>query len=72
MKWTYKPTWPDSRKDIDRIVLKDDIVVARTYQHDGGPSSGQWSWFLTRGGIDGSGTADSLEEALEAVRQRYQ
>ena len=68
-RWTHRPTWPD-RAAIDRVVLCDGVKVARIEQFPHGPQEGLWEWAGRWDGEDNHGTADTLEEALEIVRER--
>ena len=69
MRWTHRRTWPDHRAN-DRVVLHDGTIVARIYQHEHGPETGEWAWFGQWAGHDNSGSAVTLDEALNEVRER--
>ena len=66
---THRPTWPDHRAN-DRVVLRDGEIVARVYQHEHGPQAGEWSWFGHWTGYDNTGSAETLDEALNTVQER--
>ena len=70
-RWTHRKTWPDYR-DNDRVVLCDGEKVARIYQHEHGPQTGEWAWFGQWGGYDNSGVEPTLEAALKVVRDRFE
>ena len=67
--WTHRKTWPDYRAN-DRVVLRDGVRVARVYEMEHGPQTGEWLWFGWWAGVDNCGAAETLSEALEAVRGR--
>jgi len=47
-------------------------MIARVYRYPHGAQKGSWGWFLQWGCIGNSGTADSMEDALEVVRVRHE
>ena len=46
--------------------------VARVYQHEHGPQTGEWAWFGQWGGYDNSGVVATLDAALNAVRDGFE
>jgi len=39
-------------------VHKDGTIIARIYQHEHGPQTGEWAWFGQWGGYDNSGVVE--------------
>ena len=72
--WTHCPTWPGHRQDIDRVIFRDGVRVARAYRYERGPQAGNWGWFGEWKGKDAQhvGTAASLEEALSDIMERVE
>jgi hypothetical protein len=54
----------------DYAVVLDGPVVGRIYKYPHGPASGKWGWFL-QSPTGASGLADSLDEAKEALKDRW-
>ena len=67
---THRRTWPDHRAN-DRVVLKDGQTIARVYEYEHGPQTGEWAWFGQWGGYDNSGVTATLDETLEVVRDGF-
>jgi len=71
MAYTYRKTGePYPKNNIN--VSHDGKRIARIYQYSSGPEDGLWGWFGRWSGPGHSGRADSLEEALEAVKFMHQ
>lgn len=61
MAYTYRKTNEEHPK-YETLVHYDGVNIARIYQFDSGPQSGQRGWFGKWSGPGNSGRADSLEE----------
>ena len=71
MAYTYRKLNVDHPKN-DTEVSHDGIKIARIYQFDSGPQQDLWGWFGRWSGPGNSGRAESLEEALAAVKYMHQ
>lgn len=70
-RWTHRQAG-FSEDPNDRQVLADGKPAGRIYRRDHGPQAGRWQWFGGWSGPGNSGLADSLDEALAALRVAWQ
>ena len=71
MKFTHRPTnLPGAPPNGDRVVLCDGLAIGRVFEIESGQQAGLWSWSGYWIGTDNRGVADSLDAALEAIKQR--
>lgn len=67
--FSHRTAWPDDPRthEVSRQAFADGKPIGGAYLINGGPQSGLWHW----GGLGKQGTADSLAEALESIKQAY-
>lgn len=72
-EWHHRPTWPEDPRThaTDRHVAYGEDPVGRIMRIDGGPQNGRWRWTGIWVGWDNAGTAETLEEGLQALREAY-
>lgn len=70
--YTHRPTDLGGDPEKDRVVVYKDEVIARVSLHKtGGEHNGRWKWAAQWQSPRMNGTAESREEALEAVKTRH-
>ena len=71
--YTHRATWPNDpqeKKNRDRVVIHNGLMLGRVQQIDGGPQNGRWDW-ATKWSGHLSGVADTLDEAVQLIKDAH-